>query len=41
MTTSITPPSSTIRRVSPLATPSSMMAALTVGKYSEARVLIT
>ena len=26
---------------SPLATPSSMMAALTVGRYSEAKLLIT
>ena len=40
VTASITPPSSTMVPVSPLATPSSMIAALTVGRYSEARVLI-
>ena len=41
VTPSITPPSSTIRRRSPLATPSSMIAALTVGRYSDASVLIS
>ena len=41
VTASITPPSSTMVWVSPLATPSSMIAALTVGRYSEASVLIT
>lgn len=34
-------PSRTIAAVSPLATPSSMMAALTVGRYSDARLLIS
>ena len=41
VTASITPPSSTIVRRSPLATPSSMIAALTVGRYSDASVLIS
>src|SRR6476469_10201683 len=40
VTASITPPSSTMVPVSPLATPSSMIASLTVGRYSEASVLI-
>ena len=40
VTASITIPSCAIRPVSPLATPSSMIAALTVGRYSEARVLM-
>ena len=39
VTASMTPPSSTIVAVSPLATPSSMIAALMVGRYSEASVL--
>ena len=34
-------PSLTMVAVSPLATPSSMIAALTVGRYSDARVLIS
>ena len=40
VTASITPPNSTMVRRSPLATPSSMIAALTVGRYSDASVLI-
>ena len=39
VTANITPPSWTIVVVSPLAMPSSMIVALTVGRYSEARVL--
>ena len=41
LTASITPPKSTMVPVSPFATPSSMIAALTVGRYSDASVLIT
>ena len=41
MTASITPPSSTIRRRLPCATPSSMIAALTVGRYNDASVLMS
>lgn len=40
VTTSITTPNRAIVSVSPLATPSSMIAALTVGRYSDANVLI-
>ena len=41
LTASITTPSRMIVCVSPLATPSSMIAALTVGRYNAASVLIT
>ena len=41
VTPSITAPSSTMRRRSPCATPSSMIAALMVGRYSVASVLMT
>ena len=41
VTPSITTPSRTIVVVSPFATPSSMMVALTVGRYNDARVLIS
>src|SRR4029453_18157070 len=41
VTASMTPPSSTILRRLPWATPSSMIAALTVGRYSDASVLIS
>ncbi len=41
VTASITAPSSTMRPRSPWATPSSMIAALTVGRYSDASVLMT
>ncbi|SIK04852.1 Uncharacterised protein [Mycobacteroides abscessus subsp. abscessus] len=40
VTPSITAPRRAMVRVSPCATPSSMIAALTVGRYSEARVLM-
>src|SRR5258705_9085668 len=40
VTPSITMPSLTMVAPSPLETPSSMIAALTVGRYSDARVLI-
>ena len=41
VTDNITMPSLTMMAVSPLATPSSMIAALTVGRHSDARVLIS
>lgn len=41
MTASITAPSRMMTAVSPRTTPSSMIEALTVGRYSDARLLIS